>query len=81
LPLFFRPRSSEIVASVALAALAAGPALADSGAPGTTFPEQPGMTREEWDLKFADVFEQINAFAADAPINVVNSPCPTPSRT
>jgi D-3-phosphoglycerate dehydrogenase len=29
-------------------------------------------TREEWDLQFADVFDQINAFAAGAPINVVN---------
>jgi hypothetical protein len=35
-------RITTIVASIALAALAAGPALADSGAPGTTFPEQPG---------------------------------------
>ena len=35
-------RITAIVASVALTALAAGPALADSGAPGTTFPEQPG---------------------------------------
>jgi len=34
--------TTTIVASVALAALAAGPALATSGAPGTTFPEQPG---------------------------------------
>lgn len=30
------------------------------------------VTREEWDLQFSDVFEQINAFAAGAPINVVN---------
>jgi hypothetical protein len=29
-------------ASIAIAALTAGPALADRGAPGTTFPEQPG---------------------------------------
>jgi hypothetical protein len=34
-------RITTIVASVAMAALAAGPALADPGAPGTTFPEQP----------------------------------------
>jgi len=33
---------TTIVVSVATAALAAGPALADAGAPGTTFPEQPG---------------------------------------
>jgi D-3-phosphoglycerate dehydrogenase len=29
------------------------------------------VTHEEWDLQFADVFEQINAFAAGAPINVI----------
>jgi D-3-phosphoglycerate dehydrogenase / 2-oxoglutarate reductase len=30
------------------------------------------VTREELDLQFSDVFEQINAFAAGAPTNVVN---------
>ena len=30
------------------------------------------VTREEWELQFADVFEQVAAFAAGAPINVVN---------
>jgi D-3-phosphoglycerate dehydrogenase / 2-oxoglutarate reductase len=30
------------------------------------------VTHEEWDLQFADVFDQINAFEAGAPINVVN---------
>jgi len=30
------------------------------------------VTREEWELQFADVFDQINAYAAGAPINVVN---------
>jgi D-3-phosphoglycerate dehydrogenase len=30
------------------------------------------VTREEWDLQFSDVFDQINAYAAGAPINVVN---------
>jgi D-3-phosphoglycerate dehydrogenase len=29
------------------------------------------VTHEEWELQFADVFDQINAFAAGAPINVV----------
>ncbi len=29
------------------------------------------VTREEWDLQFADVFDQVNAFARGAPINVV----------
>ena len=30
------------------------------------------VTREEYDLQFGDVFDQINAYAAGAPINVVN---------
>ena len=30
------------------------------------------VTREEWDLQFTDIFEQINAHAAGAPSNVVN---------
>jgi D-3-phosphoglycerate dehydrogenase len=30
------------------------------------------VTRDEWELQFADVFDQINAFAAGDPINVVN---------
>jgi D-3-phosphoglycerate dehydrogenase len=30
------------------------------------------VTREEWDLQFADVYDQINAFAAGTPTNVVN---------
>jgi D-3-phosphoglycerate dehydrogenase len=30
------------------------------------------VTREEWELQFADVFEQINAFADGHPVNVVN---------
>jgi D-3-phosphoglycerate dehydrogenase / 2-oxoglutarate reductase len=30
------------------------------------------VTREEWDLQFCDVFDQINAYAAGTPINVVN---------
>ena len=31
------------------------------------------VTHEEWDLQFADVFDQINAFAAGAPINVITA--------
>jgi len=31
------------------------------------------VTHEEWELQFADVFDQINAFAAGAPINVVSA--------
>jgi D-3-phosphoglycerate dehydrogenase len=30
------------------------------------------VTREEYDLQFSDVFDQILAFAAGSPINVVN---------
>jgi D-3-phosphoglycerate dehydrogenase len=30
------------------------------------------VTREEWELQFADVFDQINSFAAGTPTNVVN---------
>jgi D-3-phosphoglycerate dehydrogenase len=30
------------------------------------------VSRDEWELQFADVFDQINAFAARSPINVVN---------
>jgi len=30
------------------------------------------VTREEWELQFADIFDQINAFAAGSPINVIN---------
>ena len=30
------------------------------------------MTEDEWDLQFADIYEQINAYAADQPINVIN---------
>jgi D-3-phosphoglycerate dehydrogenase / 2-oxoglutarate reductase len=30
------------------------------------------VTHEEWDLQFADIFDQINAYEAGSPINVVN---------
>jgi D-3-phosphoglycerate dehydrogenase / 2-oxoglutarate reductase len=30
------------------------------------------VTREEWELQFADVFDQINAYDTGSPINVVN---------
>ncbi|HEY5898615.1 MAG TPA: D-2-hydroxyacid dehydrogenase family protein [Burkholderiales bacterium] len=29
------------------------------------------VTRDEWEVQFADIFDQINAFAAGSPINVV----------
>jgi D-3-phosphoglycerate dehydrogenase len=30
------------------------------------------VTCEEWDVQFSDIFEQVNAYAAGSPINVVN---------
>jgi D-3-phosphoglycerate dehydrogenase len=30
------------------------------------------VTRDEWELQFNDIFDQVNAFADGAPINVVN---------
>ena len=30
------------------------------------------VTREEWDVQFSDIFDQINAGAEGKPINVVN---------
>jgi D-3-phosphoglycerate dehydrogenase / 2-oxoglutarate reductase len=30
------------------------------------------VSREEWEVQFADIFDQINAYAAGSPINVVN---------
>ena len=35
------------------------------------------VTYEEWELQFADVFDQVNAFAAGEPINVVKNPIRT----
>ena len=30
------------------------------------------VTRDEWEIQFADVFDQVNAYAAGAPTNLVN---------
>ncbi len=30
------------------------------------------VSRQEWELQFSDVFDQINAYAAGSPTNVVN---------
>jgi D-3-phosphoglycerate dehydrogenase len=30
------------------------------------------VTRQEWEIQFADIFDQINAYAAGSPVNVVN---------
>jgi D-3-phosphoglycerate dehydrogenase / 2-oxoglutarate reductase len=30
------------------------------------------VTRDEWEIQFSDIFDQINAYDAGAPINVVN---------
>ncbi len=34
------------------------------------------VTREEWELQFSDIYDQINAYRAGAPINVVNPALP-----
>ncbi len=34
------------------------------------------VTREEWELQFSDIYDQINAYQAGAPINVVNPALP-----
>ena len=33
------------------------------------------VTREEWDVQFSDIYDQINAYQEGAPINVVNPTC------
>jgi D-3-phosphoglycerate dehydrogenase len=30
------------------------------------------VTRDEWELQFSDIFDQINAYANGEPINIVN---------
>jgi D-3-phosphoglycerate dehydrogenase len=30
------------------------------------------VTRDEYEIQFADIFDQVNAYAAGNPINVVN---------
>jgi D-3-phosphoglycerate dehydrogenase len=49
---------------------AADPLLALPGVVAT--PHIGYVTAEEWELQFADIFDQITAYAAGAPINVVN---------
>jgi D-3-phosphoglycerate dehydrogenase / 2-oxoglutarate reductase len=34
------------------------------------------VTREEWELQFSDIYDQINAYQAGSPINVVNPDVP-----
>ena len=38
------------------------------------------VTREEWELQFSDVFDQINAYEAGTPINVINPEALTATR-
>ena len=33
------------------------------------------VSRDEYEIQFTDIFDQINAYAAGAPINVVNPTC------
>ena len=30
------------------------------------------VTRDEWEMQFADIFDRVNAYTAGNPINVVN---------
>jgi D-3-phosphoglycerate dehydrogenase len=52
--------------------------LRDSGHPLLTLdnvvctPHIGYVTREEYEIQFSDIFDQINAYAAGHPINVVN---------
>jgi len=39
------------------------------------------VTRDEWEVQFSDVFDQINAFEAGTPKNIVNPPPPAPDST
>jgi D-3-phosphoglycerate dehydrogenase len=39
------------------------------------------VTRDEWEVQFADVFDQINAYDAGTPINVVNPDVLSRART
>jgi D-3-phosphoglycerate dehydrogenase len=39
------------------------------------------VTRDEWELQFADIFDQINAYAAGSPIHVVNPDVLTRARS
>jgi D-3-phosphoglycerate dehydrogenase / 2-oxoglutarate reductase len=39
------------------------------------------VTRDEWEVQFADVFDQINAYDAGSPINVVNPDVLSHART
>jgi D-3-phosphoglycerate dehydrogenase len=38
------------------------------------------VTRDEWEIQFADIFDQINAYAAGTPTNIVNSEVLTHAR-
>ena len=44
--------------------------LADAGVQRLEF--EPSVTRDEYELQFADIFEQIVRYAAGTPVNVVN---------
>jgi D-3-phosphoglycerate dehydrogenase len=39
------------------------------------------VSRDEWEVQFSDVFDQINAYAARSPTNVVNRDVLTRART
>jgi D-3-phosphoglycerate dehydrogenase / 2-oxoglutarate reductase len=39
------------------------------------------VSRDEWEIQFSDVFDQVNAYAAGSPVNVVNPDVLTHART
>jgi hypothetical protein len=62
---------ASLGASIAIAALTAGPALADRGAPGTTFPEQPGTNVQ------TGCAAVLGSAAASAPMSPTSVPITT----
>ena len=64
-PLGVRP-TSRAPARTALSTTSALPGLL------TRTPHIGYVTRDEYEIQFADIFDQIVAYAAGAPINVVN---------
>jgi D-3-phosphoglycerate dehydrogenase len=38
------------------------------------------VSREEWEIQFSDIFDQIGAYASGSPVNVVNPAVLTQAR-
>ena len=65
--------------SIGLAALLLGGCAGTVPVDGFSF-DRNTWTRDEWEVQFSDVFDQINAFAAGTPKNVVNPDVSAASR-